>query len=263
MTGILLVGAFAFTAYTAVLYFSQRSIIFPAPRAAEIDDSILAGRLERVWLDVSDGQVEAWFLPPLSGNHTKVPVVVFTHGNGELIDYWLSDFETVQHWGLGVFLVEFPGYGRSDGTASESSITATMHAAYDYLAARPDVDNESVIAYGRSVGGGAACGLARDRKVVALILESSFTSVPSLAWRSGFPGFLVKDPFNNLDVVRDFPGPTLIMHGERDEYIPVAHAHRLHEAADVSKLHIFECGHNDCKRPWRFVHEFLSQHGFL
>ena len=198
-------------------------------------------------------------MPPLNPAGARSPAVMFAHGNGELIDYWLRDFQTPRQWGLGIFLVEYPGYGRSGGAPSEASITATMLAAYDHLAGRPEIDAGRIIGYGRSLGTGAVCGLARDRRVAALVLESAFTSVSDLAWRAGLPGFLVRDPFDNLSVVRDFDGPALILHGERDEHIPVDHSRRLDRAARRSKLHVFDCGHNDCPRPWTEIRSFLIE----
>jgi uncharacterized protein len=102
-----------------------------------------------------------------------------------------------------------------------------------------------------------ACGLA------ALVLESTFTSVRTLARGFGLPAFLVRDSFDNLAVVRAFGGPLLRLHGERDEVIPVAEAEVLRGAAREGELHRFPCGHNDCPRPDALVERFLAAHGLL
>jgi hypothetical protein len=188
---------------------------------------------------------------------------VFTHGNGELIDYWPSDFEVPRQWGAGVLLLEYPGYGRSSGSPSERSVTDAVLAAYDWAVKQPSVDHRRIIAYGRSVGGGAATALAARRPVAALILESTFTSVAAFAARYGAPGLLVRDRFDNLSVVRRFGGPVLILHGEHDETIPVSHGRALHSAQPSSELVVMPCGHNDCARPWDAVRGFLGKHRLL
>jgi fermentation-respiration switch protein FrsA (DUF1100 family) len=136
-----------------------------------------------------------------------------------------------------------------------------MRAAYDWLVRRPEVDPRRVVGYGRSLGGGAVCGLARERELAALVLESTFTSVRDVARGLGLPGFVVADPFESLSVVRGFAGPILLLHGERDEVIPFAHAERLHAAAPGSQLRRLACGHNDCPRPWSAVLPFFAEHG--
>ena len=189
----------------------QRSVLFPAPPVAG------AGALERIpgaeqiWIDTDGARAEAWYLPPLLAAPGPAPLVVFAHGNGELIDDWAEAFEPPRRWGAGVLLVEYPGYGRSTGSPSQDSIAATMASAFDRMAAREEIDPARIIAYGRSLGGGAVCALARERRLAALVLESTFTSVRKLARGFGLPGFLVRDPFDNLGALRSYPGPVLIV----------------------------------------------------
>jgi len=113
------------------------------------------------------------------------------------------------------------------------------------------------------VGGGAACALAREREVAALVLESAFTSVADLARRFGLFGPLVRDPFDNLAAVGAFTGPVLVIHGERDEMIPPAHGRALAGRAPRGELVLVDCGHNDCPRPWNILRAFLDRNGLL
>ena len=189
--------------------------------------------------------------------------MIFAHGNGELIDDWALALEPLRRWGAGVLLVEYPGYGRSTGAPSQTTIVASMKSAYDRMLTRPDVDPRRIVGYGRSLGGGAVCALASERSIAALVLESTFTSVRPLARGFLVPGFLVRDPFDNLDALRRYPGPVLIVHGEHDEIIPAAHASELHAALPRSRLALEPCGHNDCERPWRLVQEFLRENALL
>jgi fermentation-respiration switch protein FrsA (DUF1100 family) len=267
-TALLGLGLFALFAAVAVGIFvvtEERKLIFPARRAGDATALLRSVDGESVWLERTGGpRTEAWFLPARGGRRRPGPVILYTHGNGELIDDWAREFDEPRMWGASVLLVEYPGYGRSGGSPSERSISQTMLAAYDWASARPEVDARRIIAYGRSLGGGAACGLTAEREVAALVLESTFTSVRAIARRFGLPGFLVLDPFDNRARVAAFHRPTLVIHGEQDEMIPVEQARALHAAAPQSELLIVgDCGHNDCPRPWPKLREFLASHRLL
>jgi pimeloyl-ACP methyl ester carboxylesterase len=254
--------------WVAAAWSLQRSVLFPRPPAPSVSPA--AGHKDVEIVRLGRDEVEVWYLPPIGvgtgggGDAVRAgPALIFAHGNGELIDYWLDPFERVRAWGVGVLLVEYPGYGRSGGKPSEASIVRTMSAAWDHLAGRPEVDSRRIIAWGRSLGGGAASGLVAQRRIAALVLESSFTSVGSLSRRYGLFGPLVRDPFDNLEAVKSYDGPVLVLHGERDEIIPAQHGRELAAAARDSELHLFPCGHNDCPTPWSEVREFLDRRGLL
>jgi fermentation-respiration switch protein FrsA (DUF1100 family) len=255
--------------FAGVALLLQRRLMFPAPEGAWPDLTANVAGLER-WRLGGEGEagVEALYLPPAPllgspGLGEPAPAVIFAHGNGELADFWAEPFQEVREWGMAVLLVEFPGYGRSGGKPSQRSITEAMVAAYDALAARPEVDSSRIVGHGRSMGGGAICALAERRQLVALVLESTFTGIRPLALRMGVPGFLVLDPFDNLVVVSRFEGPILLLHGRRDGIIPPSHAERLQAAAKDSTLHWLSCGHNDCPPAWPWIKPFLEERGIL
>ena len=231
------------------------------PGAAAAARGRVADRRERAAGPDRDAEPrsEALLLAAEPREGAPTPLLLYAHGNGELIDYWAGDeFEPLRAAGVSVLLVEYPGYGRSSGSPSQASIAQSMVAAFDWAVAQPGVDRARVVGYGRSLGGGAVCALARERPLAALVLESTFTSVRALAAELfHLPGFLVLDPFDNLAAVSTFEGPILVLHGERDEMIPFEHARRLHAANRRSQLHLLPCGHNDCARPWELIERFL------
>jgi pimeloyl-ACP methyl ester carboxylesterase len=255
--------------YCIFLFLMQRSIIFPRNQIPfPTDTGIAIPGLEKTWLDTEFGKIETWYLPPVSGPQARpAPVVIFGHGNGELIDYWPEALQNFNQMGIGLLLVEYPGYGRSSGTPSQKSITGTFMAAYDALISREDVDPSRIILFGRSVGGGAVCALARQRPSAALILMSTFTSVQSMAAKFLAPKFLVRDPFNNLEVIKGYKGPVLVIHGQDDSIIPFAHGANLHRAAKNSRLITYESGHNDCppdwNQFWKDITLFLADNGII
>lgn len=238
--------------YCGLMFALQRSVIFPRSQIPFTPDAseTIAG-LEKLWLDTEYGKIEAWYLPPGPGLAAKpAPAVIFAHGNAELIDFWPQTLKNFNQMGIGLLLVEYPGYGRSAGRPSERSIRLAFMAAYDALAARKDVDASRIILFGRSLGGGAVCALALERSSAALILMSTFTSVQAMASKFGVPGFLVRDPFNNLEAVKRYRGPVLVIHGQRDRIIPFSHATALHQAARDSTFIAYDAGHNDCPPDW-------------
>jgi hypothetical protein len=224
--------------------------------------------LERIWLKTSYGNVEAWFLPAVrKAGVGPTPAVIFAHGNAELIDFWPHEFSPATALGMGVLLVEYPGYGRSEGSPSQKSVTEAFVAAYDALVAREDVDGSRIVLLGRSLGGGAVCCLAAKRPSAALMLLSTFTSVRACASQFLVPGFFVLDPFDNLAVVGSYPGPVLVMHGKNDTLIPYKQGMALYEAAKDGTMLSYDCHHNDCppswQRFWKDAKAFLHHAGIF
>jgi pimeloyl-ACP methyl ester carboxylesterase len=267
LISLLRVLLFVLVAYAALLFLLQRSLVFPgAGMEAPPPDRSPSGGGKQVWLTTSFGKVEAWLFP--ANTAEPAPALIFAHGNAEYIDDWGQEMEEVPDMGLSLLLVEFPGYGLSQGKPSRRSIRETLQAAFDRLAKEPGVDGSRIVAWGRSLGGGAAGDLALDRPVAALILQSTFVSTSRMAWEAfRAPGFLARDQWDTRKAMEGFEGPILLMHGRTDEVIPFAHAETLaglREGLEVTEL---PCGHNDCLPVWPrilgIVEGFLRDSGIL
>jgi fermentation-respiration switch protein FrsA (DUF1100 family) len=243
--------------YVLALASLQRRLLFPRPSL--VGAPARPTDAEQVWLRPELGAVEAWYLPPTTGRARPSAVLVFFHGNGELIDGLPRDFSEPRAWGVGVLLVELPGYGRSAGEPSQQTVSAVALAAADWVPARFTSAPPPIVAYGRSLGGAAAAILAANRGTAALVLESTFTSVRSFAHGFGVPELVVKDPFDTLSLVASYAHPLLVLHGEHDRLIPPSHARELADAAPQAELHFLRCGHNDCVRPWPTLQRFLQR----
>ena len=259
----LLALAGAYSLYCAGLFLVQRHLLFPGQRLEAPADAPFKD-MRRLF--VGADRTEAWLLPP-QGGAPPFAAVIYAHGNGSLIDYCGPGIAPLRRAGLAVLLVEYPGYGRSGGSPSEQSVQAAYVAAYDSLVARPEIDPDRVVFFGHSLGGGAVCALARQRRPAALVLLSTFTSVRPLASRYWAPGFLVRDPFDNLEVLRAYDGPVLIAHGRSDDLVSFDHARRLRAAAARGRLLEFPGGHRDTPPDWdRFtpkIVDFLAAEGVL
>ena len=225
--------------------------------------------LERLWRETPAGRVEAWLLPAegaTAAAGTPAPLVIFAHGNGELVDHWPAALAPYRALGLHVLLPEFRGYGRSGGEPSERDITDDFVAWHDLVSSRVEVDAARIVLHGRSIGGGVACALAARRRPAALVLQSTFTCLGDVTRRFLLPRAFVLDQLDNLAVLRALDAPVLLVHGRTDALIPPAQAEALAAAARRARLVWFDGGHNDpppAASYWKSVGEFLEEAGIL
>ncbi|MET0287825.1 MAG: alpha/beta hydrolase [Polyangiales bacterium] len=226
-----------------MLPWLQRKLLFPShlvPRPRHAAHAEVGG--EQLWLE--DG-VEAWLLPGHGVTAaTPGPLLVFAHGNGELIDQWPTMLAPYRQRGISVLLPEYRGYGRSRGQPSEPALVADFERALITVLRDPRMDGR-VVYHGRSLGGGVVCALARRHPPRALILESTFTSVTDVARGMGVPRLFIHDQFESLPVVRKFEGPVLVLHGTHDHLVPVANGRALAASNPRATLVLYPCGHND------------------
>ena len=256
--------------YLTLLFALQRRLLFPGVvrESGRSLSSPAPPGVERHWLELSDGgAVEAWYFRSHEGRGAEQPAIIFAHGNAELIDDWTILGELTR-LGVGVLLIEFPGFGLSTGKASRARIAEAFRAGYDRLVEHPDVDPDRVVVMGRSIGGGVASDLATERPVRALILQSTFSSLSRIAWRRfGAPGFFLSDAYDNVKAVRSFDGPVLLMHGRSDRLVPFSHARTLARERPDAELIEWDCGHNDCPPDWdgfiEDVRDFLVRHSVI
>lgn len=247
----------AYASYCLLAFALQRQIMYPG-RTIRVNGPPPTGIIPIHFVTAS-GRGEAWFmLPSLRNRGERHPVVICFHGNGEVADFLPGQFEGFVKMGMGVLLVEYPGYGRSPGNPTEESITETAVAAYDALLHREEVDPERIVIFGRSLGGGAACALAARRPSSALILQSTFTSTRPFARAYLAPGFLMRDVFDNAAVVARYRQPLLLFHGSRDTIVPPKHSRLLLQLAPHARLVEFPCDHNDFPPDWREFYRVIT-----
>lgn len=251
------------------------SLVFPRrfiPRGARP----IPSSAERIKLDIHNGddgddesnnagQVEAFFLR--AHGEGPRPLLIFTHGNGELIDDWARPFEGFARAGLHVLLPEYRGYGRSNGRPSEKAIREDLIRFYDLALEDPAVDASRVVMMGRSIGGGAVVQLLAHRPAQALVLMNTFMSLPKLLAPYGLPALLLRDRFESHRVLEKLTLPTLIFHGDRDRIVPYSHALALQKLTGGELRTYPGAGHNDCFGDFEaFIREvlvFLEREGLI
>jgi pimeloyl-ACP methyl ester carboxylesterase len=218
-----------YTVWMGVALVIQGRMIFPGAWMLEAgpEPSPASGAtvLRR---DIGDGRsVEAIFVPPVRVWQGPAPLIVIFHGNGELIDDYLSEAQALAIEGFAVLLPEYRGYGRSQGSPGKSRITDDAAHFVDLVAADARVDQARTIYIGRSLGGAVAADLARTRPPKALVLESTFTDMASMFRRAFLPPFVVRHPYDTAEVLREYNGDLLIIHGSGDKVVPPSHSNAL------------------------------------
>lgn len=266
MLGALLAG---YLCYLALLFVQQRSVMFPgASMGWDGVGRALPARAEVVTIPASFGHVQGVLLRArqLPGDHGGAPAALYFHGNAEFVDQNVPLLEPLAAAGMHVLLVEYPGYAGSDGRPSRASLDEAALKAYDWVAARREVDASRIVVIGRSIGTGPAVVLARQRPASAVVLLAPFGSLDDFAHRMAAPAFLLRDRYDNLSL-RDYRGPILLFHGRDDDIIPYRNSEILLKAAPDATLVSMDCGHNDCPffepRFMERLRRFLLESGVL
>jgi fermentation-respiration switch protein FrsA (DUF1100 family) len=230
----------------ALLYFAQRSILFPIPeRHRTPPDAAGFPQAEEHTLQTADGEkLVAWHVAPRAGK----PVVIFFHGNGDILAWRAPWFAKLTADGTGLVAVSFRGYAGSSGSPSEAGLLQDAEAAYAFAAQR--YAPERIVSWGYSLGSGPAVALAAKHRTAALVLEAPYTSIADVA-AAAFPfapvRWFVRDPFHSDQWIADVTCPVLIMHGERDVTIPIRFGEKLYGFAREPKqmVRFPEAAHND------------------
>ena len=222
------------------IYFPERTIFQdPGDFGLEFED---------VYLETSDGvRIHGWFVPGSGGT-----TLVWFHGNGGNISHRVDNIAGLnRRLGVGILIIDYRGYGLSEGSPSEQGTYLDAEAAVAHALVRPDVDPERVVLFGRSLGCAVAAEMAVRHDVHAVVLESPFTSVLAMAKRA-YPflpgvGLLVGDMYDTLDKVARIDAPVMVLHGDSDEVVPFEMGREVFEAAPEPKrfYRIRGAGHND------------------
>jgi pimeloyl-ACP methyl ester carboxylesterase len=148
--------------------------------------------------------------------------VIYNHGNGQNINRYWGRVELLWEMGFKVFIYDYEGYGKSEGTPSGEACYADAEASLSYVLGRPDVVDSNVVYYGWSLGSFMACHLAADvRHPRCLILENPMASTSALAKEGAvlaIPGSFVADAdFDNEARIPLVGCRTLIIYGKKDD----------------------------------------------
>lgn len=241
---LLISGAAMIAADLGRRFYRHTQIFLPSPDPLiswePADYGIPAGSVEEHWIDTPDGErLHAWYCRAESPRASAL----FCHGNTGNLTISAPIIPHLLHAGLNVLFFDYRGFGRSSGRASFNGVVADGITAARFHETLHPPDLPSVL-YGYSLGGAIAAQVIRRHPFDALILQSTFTSLPQIT-RVLFPRLpmhlLAGNVFDTQSVVRRLEVPLLVLHGSDDEVIPCWMADDLYNAcASPKRLHRVE-----------------------
>lgn len=245
MRVVIIVGIVCGVLVALAYLFQSRFVYFPI-RALVADPSDVGLAFENINLETDDGvRLHSWFVP-----HDKARgVILFCHGNAGNISHRLDSIQVFHRLGLDVFIFDYRGYGQSQGKPNEHSTYEDVKAAWQYLTQERNLPPSRIILFGRSIGGAIASNLAREHTPGAVILESTFTSMPDLAadiYHLPLVRRFTRFNYNTEEYIREVNCPVLIIHSRDDDIVPFSHGRRLFEIAAEPKRFLEITGtHNE------------------
>ena len=180
--------------------------------------------------------------------------MLYFHGNAGSLRNRADRFRALAGDGYGLVALSYRGYGGSTGSPSEAGLIADAQAAYAFAAAR--VPAQRIVVFGESLGTGVAVALAATQRIGGLVLQAPFTSAVDVGARVYWflpVRLLMKDPFRSDARIGKVTVPLLVLHGERDQVVPIALGERLFALANEPKRFVrFPDGASRRSRPiWR------------
>ena len=252
--GILICLVLGYFALVLVALLLSDLMTYPAPRPSYSDDA----RFLEIPTVVGD-RITARYLPNPEARYT----ILYSHGNAED----LGDIEPIlrqyHQEGYAVFAYDYPGYGTTKGSPSETSVIRAIDAAYRYMTEETGIEPKEIISLGRSLGSGPTVDLASRVPVGGVVLESGFVSSFRVVTR--YP-LLPWDKYGNLGKIDSIDCPVLVIHGKKDEIIAFWHGEALFEGANQPKsfLWVEKAGHNNLldvagSRYWATLDQFRME----
>lgn len=235
---VLLVG-FPLLARDSLIYFPGNDV--PPPAAVGLPGA------EAMTITSRDGiDLQAWYVP---ANGEAVGGVLVLHANaGDRADR-APLAARLRSMGLATLLLDYRGFGGSEGRPNQAGLLSDSRAALDALRRRSGLDNERIVYFGESLGSAVAAWLAARQPPAAVVMRSPFTNITAVG-RRRYPWLpvdrLLRDRYPTAKWISGYDGATLVVAGDSDRIIPVEFSRQVVEAArgDARLLLIEEAGHN-------------------
>ena len=165
--------------------------------------------------------------------------LLWFHGNAGNIGHRLENISMLyDRIPVNIFIFDYRQFGKSEGKISEKGTYLDAKAALAYLHSRKDIDIDKIIFYGRSLGSAVAIDLALKEECRSLILETPFTSIKEMAklLHPILPlHYVIRTKYDSITKIKDVKVPVLIIHGDKDDYVPIEQGRKLYEAVNGPK----------------------------
>jgi uncharacterized protein len=234
-----------FLAMLLLYLFQTRLIFYPGKLSRDVKFK-LRHQDEEVYIKCADGVT----INGIFYRGDRDDVILYFHGNAGDLSGWQFVAEDFYASGFSVLLIDYRGYGKSEGNISEKGFYADAEAAYGFLVQKKGFNPQDIIIYGRSIGSGVAVHLAATYPNKGLVLEAPYTSLGSLADTKVpffFPSVYLHYTFNNERRINSIKAPLIVVHGSNDTLIPPGEGRILYEKFKGRKAFVLVNGgaHND------------------
>ena len=242
LLGLLLAGI--------LIWWLQPRMIFYPLKTVQSTPADWGMAFEHVQLTTEDGIALHGWLIPAAGRRTEAPhTLLFFHGNAGNISHRRDSIAIFNALGLDVLIIDYRGFGQSEGSPSEQGLYRDAAAAWRWLTQGRGIAAGDIVIFGRSLGGAVAIQLAAQTQPAGLIVESSFDDLGSLA-EEHYPLLSRLIPlryrFPAAEQLAAVRCPLLVLHSPDDRIVPYRLGRRLFAAAAVPKTFVdLRGGHND------------------
>lgn len=249
---------------TLVLYYNQDKMLYipntpgmprtpdeNPPGMQSPNDWNREGRLRRgvgvgipfedVMIKTKDNiSIHVWLL--LQDDAENCPTIIYFHGNAGNMGFRLKNAASMYAVAkVNILMVDYRGYGKSEGQPSEIGLQLDAEAALDFAQNHSRLKDSAMIMFGRSLGGAVSVYLAHKfpERVRGVIVENTFLSVSAMVdklmpFLKSIKSIVLNIKWNSDDKVGSLKQPILFISGDKDELVPRFHMEKLHELAKSS-----------------------------
>ncbi len=233
---VLRVGGATYVGLALWMYFRQAHYVYFPARELRLTPATTRLAYEDIRVTTVDGEtIHGWFVPHPQARGT----VLFCHGNAGNIADRIDSVWRLHDLGLNVCLFDYRGYGLSSGTPTEEGTYRDAESVWEWLTVTRSLPADRIVVFGESLGGAVAAWVAERKQPGALILESTFTSLPDAAARV-YPflpvRWLCRFRYDTLARLPQIACPVMVAHSPDDDIIPFAQGERLFNAAHEPKV---------------------------
>lgn len=235
MTSYLMFAVLTVLLLNGWMYFQQSRMIFYPLRQLYQTPADWGLDYEDVRFNTEDDvQLHGWYVP----NQHSQQVLLFFHGNAGNISHRRESIKLFHRLGLNVFIIDYRGYGQSEGKPGEHGLYRDAASAWRYLTEDKGIAPDDIVIFGRSLGGAVAAKLASAVQARGLILESTFSSARDFA-REVFPLLsrlvIIRYEFDTAEIMPQVKFPVLVLHSPEDEIMPFHLGERVYQSARQPK----------------------------
>jgi uncharacterized protein len=241
-----------------LMYIFQDKFIFYPAKLNETSPYLKEHKKFEITITHNNVNLHGWLLNPENPN-----LIIYYGGNAEEVSYNIREFKEFENYS--VLLINYRGYGKSQGSPGQKQLYSDALFVHDYMTTNFSQKFKKIILFGRSLGTSVALYVANKRAVEGAILVTPFASIRELAQKH-YPylpvKFLLKHPFDSINLISEKRIPTLVLVAENDVIVPSSSTNRLIDQLGDNKKSVIikNATHNDIQyHPlyWREIKNFL------